>query len=121
MALRSTNPTTSTSQQQLRGAYEALDEQLGKAYWAASTVETKDRIYGIEEIVYDLLMRLYREQLDSNSPAYIQARQQVQTANEKLDELKQDIDSMIHAFNVAADVAAAIDKAVSLGTKYFGI
>jgi hypothetical protein len=121
MAHRLTNPAKSPSQEQVRDAYEAVDEQLGQAYWAASTVETKDRIYGIEEIVYDVLMQLYREQLESGTAAYTHVQRQVETVNEKLDQLKQEIDSIIHAVSVAADVAAAIDKAVSLGAKYFAI
>ena len=37
----------------------------------------------------------------------------------RIEQLKSDINSIIHAVNVATDVAAAADMAIGLAAKYF--
>jgi len=112
---------TAPTREQVRDAFQALYDGLGQAYWAATTIESKDRIYGIEEIVYEAVIELNKEDIESNDELYKQVKDQVKSVIDKIDKLKDDIDTIIHAINIAADVAAGIDKAVQLAAKYFGI
>src|ERR1035438_6374098 len=112
------NTAASPTQDEVRGAFQALYDQIVRAYWAASNID-KDRIKGIKESVYDSLMQLEQQQLEANSPLYGQVKTQMQTVIAKINQLKSDIDSIIHAVNIAADVAAAADKAIGLAAKYF--
>jgi outer membrane murein-binding lipoprotein Lpp len=109
------NPT----QDQVADAFQALYDQLVLAYHAASDDNTRDRINGIKEIVYDQLIQLEQQQLDANNALYGQVKGQMQKVIARIEQLKSDINSIIHAVNVATDVAAAADMAIGLAAKYF--
>ena len=115
------NNAANPTQDQVRDALQALYDQLGQAYWAASDINTKDRIYGIREVIYPVLIQLEQQQLDANNALYGQVKTQMQTVIARVNQLKSNIDSIIHAVNIATDVAAAADKAISLAGKYFAI
>lgn len=102
-------------------AMQSLYDTLTEAYWTASTIEAKDRIYGAEEVVFDILTELQREDLEANTAAFKAAAEKVVAVMGKVEQLKQDIDKLIHAMKVAVKVTAALDKGVQLATKYFGI
>jgi DNA repair exonuclease SbcCD ATPase subunit len=116
-----TNESNSPTRQELQNAFQQLYDGLTQAYWSASTIEAKDRIYGVEEVVFDVLTDLAREDLDSRTQVYEDVAINVKSALTKLDRLKEDIDQLIHAVKVASEVAGVIDKAVKLATKFFGL
>ena len=107
--------------QDVRDAFQDLYDNLRDAYWAASDIATKDRIYGTEEIVFDTLADLDREYLEQNSAVYKEVKGKIAPVLDKLDQLKADIDKIIRAVDVATQVAGALDKAIALASKYFGI
>ncbi|GDY19777.1 hypothetical protein LBMAG56_11220 [Verrucomicrobiota bacterium] len=109
------------SRQETLDAMQNLYDTLTDAYWAASTIEAKDRIYGAEEVVFDIVTELQREDLEANTAAFKAAGEKVAAAMGKVEQLKQDIDKLVHAMKVAVKVAAALDKGVQLASKYFGI
>ena len=109
------------SREETRLAMQSLYDNLTEAYWAASTIEAKDRIYGAEEVVFDILTQLEREDLEADTAAFKAAAGRVEAVLGKVDQLKRDIDKLVHAMKVAVKVTAALDKGVQLATKYFGI
>lgn len=121
MAKQATSISENPTQQQVREAFQDLYDQLGNAYWAATTTDTKDRIYGIEEVVYDLLMELDKRTLEANSAVYNEVKVRMETVIGRIDQLKRDIDGIIHAVKIAGNVTAAMDKAIGMAMKYFGL
>ena len=111
--------STTPSLEDLRDAFETLYDDLSAAYWSASTIEVKDRIYGTEELVADILDMFYLADLDKRTDVYKRVAADIQPSLVKLDELRKDIDSIIHAVTVAAKVADSIAKALGLAAKYF--
>jgi hypothetical protein len=106
---------------EMHDAYQGLYDALTSAYWAASTIEDKDRIQGMTETVYDIVSALNVDILEANTPAFLAVKSQISDGNTRLDKLKQQIDQMVHAVKIATQVAAGVDKAISLAAKYFGL
>lgn len=102
-------------------AYQQVYNSLTSAYWAASTIQNKDQIHGIMDVVFDLLTELNRESLDANSPEFQTLAKDLKGANDQLNTLKGQIDQLVAAVKVATQVASAIDEAITLAAKYFGL
>jgi len=105
---------------ELRQSFKDSYEDLSTAYWAASTIEAKDRIYGAEEIVENTLDALNAQDLEARDEVFKAVSAQLQPGLKKLDALKADIDKVIHAVNVAANVVRSLGKALDLAARYFG-
>jgi hypothetical protein len=116
-----TKKTNIPARQEVQKAFQELYDNLTQAYWSASTIEAKDRIYGIEEVVFDVLTELTREELDDRTEVFQEVADKVEPVLTKLDGLKQDIDQLIHAVKVASQVAGAIDQVVKLATRFFSL
>jgi ABC-type transporter Mla subunit MlaD len=102
-------------------AYQDLYNALTDGYWAASTIENKDKIHGLMDIVFDILTELNRDTLEADSQEFKDIAAHLKSANDQLNNLKAQIDKLIAAVKIATKVAAGIDKAVSLAAKYFGL
>jgi hypothetical protein len=107
------------SQQEVHDAYEALYERLSDAYWAASTIQDKDRIRGLEDALYDILTDLNAANLRSRTADYQTCKGLVEATNARLSTLKEDLDKVIHAVKIATQVAGALDKALAIAVKFF--
>ena len=110
---------TMESQQSLADALQDLYETLDKAFWVASTIEAKDMIRGLSEAVFDALTDLNRLDISSRTTDYQPIKTSITRINAKLDTLKSQIDQLVHEMQIAAQVAAAIDTAVSAAAKFF--
>ena len=115
----SNNKNITPSQQDVQKAFELLYEELNKAYWAASTIEDKDYLHGIIEIVSDILDQLDIADIKSRTQDFNALSQKVKDLNSRLDKLQQDIDTIIHAVNVATSVTNAIAQAIAVAAKFF--
>lgn len=108
------NPT----QQETQDAFQQLYDSLNQAYWSASTIETKDRIRGCSDVVYDILSQLTVDGIKSRSTDFQQLKDSVQSVNTKLKQLQKDIDTVIHNIQVATSVADGITKALGIAAKF---
>jgi hypothetical protein len=106
-------------QQEVHDAYQALYETLNDAYWAASTIEAKDRLHGLAESVFDIVTDLNRAEIKKRTAEYQATAKQVTAVSDKLATLKTDIRQLIHRVEVAGQVANAIDQAIRLASKFF--
>jgi len=102
-------------------AFQQLYDALDDAYWAATTIETKDRIRGVAEAILDAITELNRKEFDERSAKFQELGQTMSKVNAKLSQLKDDIDNLIHNIKTAATVASYIDRAIELAVKYFKI
>ena len=112
---------TPPSNPEVQAAVQALYDSLSQAYWSASTIDAKDRIYGTEEVLLDTLTNLAREDIEDRTETFEAALENVKPVLARLDQLRADLDKIIHAVKVAAQVADAIDQAVKQLTKYFAV
>ena len=100
--------------QDLSDAYSALLGDLNDAYWAASSLEVKDQLYGIIEAVTSLITQLVAADLASRDAAYAALVAQVAAVNKKLDVLQQQINSMINRINTAATIVSDVAKVLAV-------
>lgn len=107
------------SVQEVHAKFQELYNALGEAYWRASTIEAKDRILGLQEVVFDILTELNRADLSSRTPAYVALKEKVDDANERLKRLNGEIDRIIYAIEVARRVVTAIDQVVDIAGRFF--
>jgi hypothetical protein len=114
------SPTNNgVSLEEVHDSYQNAYIFLTSAYWAASTIENKDRIHGVMDVVFDLLTDLNRETLVADSDDFTALASELQSANAELTSLKNQIAQLIAAVKVATEVASAIDLAIALAAKYF--
>ena len=112
-------PANELTQQEVHDIFGELYKQLTDAYWSATTIEDKDRISGIKETVFDILTELNKASIRSNTEKFQELISKVNSVNVRLDKLKEDIDKVIHRVEIATRVAKAIDKVITLASKYF--
>jgi len=97
-------------------AFEALGEAydaLDKAYWAASTLTDKDRIYGLSTVILDEYNALAREGLAANTATYKSASAGLKAAKAKIAKLRDDINDMVHAIAIATQVVKVLGKVLA--------
>ena len=109
------NPT----QQDVHDVFGELYQSLTDAYWVASTITDKDRLRGAADAVFDIMTALNQADIKSRTQEYATLKDQVDVVTKKLKALQDDIDSIIHNVNVAANVVQAIGKALDFGGKFF--
>jgi len=103
---------------ELHDTLQMLHDELDVAYWDASTVVAKDKIKGIEDAIFDVLKTLNSADISQRTPAYQKAIDTVRLANGKLSELRNQMDRLVHNINTASEVAASIDKALTVIAKF---
>jgi len=100
--------------QEVLDALIELHEALDEAYWVASDVATKDRIYGIGRAVYVEQTRLSRLAIAERGKRYKAVNVDIKRVGERLKKLQDDIDDMIQAIDTVGQVVSAVGKVLSL-------
>lgn len=106
---------------QVHDAYQDLYNKLTSAFWAATTIENKDRIHGVMDLVFEILTALNRASLEASSPEFAAIGAKVKATNDQLTALKGEIGKLIAAITTATQVAATIDQALALAGKFFAL
>jgi hypothetical protein len=95
-------------------AYQELYEALGRAYWDATDIQSKDTVQGVREAVYDIITNLDEAQLDANTAKFLALVPTIKSANAAIAKIQDRIDQITKNINTAASVIAAISKVLSL-------
>jgi hypothetical protein len=103
--------------QDIHDAYGELHAALKNAYWAASTIEDKDRIRGLEDVVFDVLTVLNQQDIQSRTEQYRALQSTIKFVNSKLQRLSEDIDHIIHKVDVASSITNAVAKVASIAAQ----
>ncbi|MDE1178089.1 MAG: hypothetical protein PW789_16045 [Edaphobacter sp.] len=98
-------------------SYQQLFDTLGRAYWDATDMHSKDTIQGTREAVYEILTGLSRAKLEANATAYKALLPKIEHANKALEEIKEDIRTITKNINTAASVIEAISKVLAVAAK----
>jgi hypothetical protein len=110
-------PAGQPTVQDLNDAYSELLNDLNDAYWAASSMDAKDQLYGFIEAITSLVTQLNAADLTSRDAAYSALAVQVASANKQLGVLQKQINSLINRINTVAKIVADVDKVVAIAAK----
>ncbi len=94
--------------------YQAAYDALGRAYWDASDMQSKDRIYGAQQAIGDIVTAFDEQQLATNTELFTQLTPKIKAINTALKEIQQQITTITKNIDTAATVISAINKVVSL-------
>lgn len=111
----STTPIPSALQNpDLGDAYQAAYDALGRAYWEASDVDSKDLIHGAQEAIGEIITAIDEEDLATNTQAFLQLKPTIDGANAALKKIKDDIAKITRNISTASIVVAAVSKVLSI-------
>jgi len=110
-------PTGQPTTQDLSNAYSDLLDDLNEAYWAASSIDVKDRLYGMIEAISDIISALDKADFESRDATYASLAAKVTDINKQLAKLQTQIGSMISRINTAAAIVSDVAKALTLAEK----
>jgi hypothetical protein len=94
--------------------YQAVYDALGRAYWEASDINSKDLIYGAQEAIGEIITTLDEQDLANNTNVFNQLRPKIVAVNASLETIQAQISSITKNINTASTVISAISKALSL-------
>jgi len=94
-------------------AYQDLYNALGRAYWEASDIQSKDTVQGARDAIYDIITQLHQAQLEGNTARFIAIVPAIQSANAALKSIQTSIDQITKNISTVATVIAAINRILS--------
>ena len=94
--------------------YQAVYDALGRAYWEASDIKSKDLIYGAQEAVGEIITALNAQGLASNTSMFLQLQPKINAVNTSLQTIQTQITTITKNINTSATVISVISKALSL-------
>jgi hypothetical protein len=94
--------------------YQAAYDALGRAYWDASDVQSKDLIHGAQQAIGDIITAIDEQQLSTNTALFIQLTPKIKAINTALAQIQKDITSITKNIDTAATVISAVTKVMSL-------
>ncbi len=104
------NPDTAAS-------YQAVFDALGRAYWEAPDINSKDLIHGAQEAVGEIITALDEQGIADNTTLFIQLQPKIEATNDALKDIQNKITSITKNIGTAATVVSAISKLLTLFPK----
>lgn len=94
--------------------YQAAYDALGRAYWDASDLESKDLVHGAMEALGEIITAINQKDLAHNTQLFDQLKPQIDGANLALAQIKSQINQITKNISTAAIVIASVSKVLSL-------
>jgi hypothetical protein len=110
----STTPLSILQNPDAAATYQAVYDALGRAYWEASDINSKDLIYGAQEAIGEIITALDEQGLASNTNLFLQLQPKIAAVNASLQTIQAQISTITKNINTAATVVSVINKALSL-------
>lgn len=101
----------------LQKTFYTLYNNLKDAYWAASTVESKDEIHGAEDLVNQVLDTLDRSDLESDNEAMAGLTRSLKDSIKDLSDLQNKLNAIVHSVSIANTAIQAINDALTAAAK----
>lgn len=98
----------------LAAAYEQLFDELGKAYWHATDIESKDLLHGTQAAVGDIITALDEDLLASNTAAFMAMLPKVKAVNNALKQIQDSITKITKDIDTAGKVLGAVNQVLAL-------
>lgn len=108
-------------QQNLSNSYSTLLGDLNQAYWAADSLDEKDQLYSIIEVVTNLITQLNAADLATRDAAYNALKSQVATVNKQLTDLQGKINQLINRISTAAAIISDITQVLTFAAQVFPV
>jgi hypothetical protein len=102
-------------------AYQQLFDALTQAYWDATDISMKDQITSVKDELLDLIQNLDQIKIQAGTEILSQVTAQLTTVNKELKAIKDQITTITKRISTIGQVTAAIDRAISYGTKVVGL
>jgi hypothetical protein len=94
--------------------YQAAFDALGRAYWDASDIQSKDLIHGAQMAIGDIITAFDEQQLATNTALFIQLTPKIRAINIALTQIQEEISTITKNIDTAAAVISAATKVLSL-------
>jgi hypothetical protein len=94
--------------------YQAAFDALGKAYWDASDIQSKDLVQGARDAIGDIITAIDEEELATNTALFVQLAPKIKDINTALKKIQADITNITKNINTAASVISTISQVLSL-------
>jgi hypothetical protein len=98
--------------------YQALYDVLGRAYWEASDINSKDLVQGARESIYDIITDLDEAQLDANTALFLALEPKIKQTCVTLEKIQSDINSITKNITTASKVVDAINKVIGIAATF---
>ena len=109
------------SPEEVWDALNELRRALNDAYWEVKVIDEKsaDRLLALAQDIDSIQDDMDRDEIISNTAEYKKLKSRVNGVNDKLNQLKDDIDGLIHKVETTTKIVGFIEKAVNLAAKFF--
>ena len=94
--------------------YQAAYDALGRAYWDASDMASKDLIHGAMEAMNEIITAIDEQDLANNTQLFITFKPKIDAVNTALQTIKIQINQITKNISTAATVIATVTKVLSL-------
>jgi serine/threonine protein phosphatase PrpC len=101
------NPDTAAS-------YQAVFDALGRAYWEASDIASKDMIHGAQEAIGEIITQLDEQDLAANTAAFVQLLPKINSVNAALKTIKDQVSQITKNIGTAATIISSVSKVLAL-------
>jgi hypothetical protein len=101
----------------LQKLFYTLYSSLKDAYWAASTVESKDEIHGAEDLVNQILDTLDSKDIESDNDAMADLTKTLKYSIKDLSDLQNKLAAIVHNVSIANTAIQAITDALTAAAK----
>ena len=98
--------------------YQALYDSLGRAYWEASDINSKDLVQGARESIFDIITDLDEAQLDANTALFLALEPKIKQTCATLKKIQNDIDSITKNITTASKVVDGINKILGIAAMF---
>jgi hypothetical protein len=114
MGMSSTPQPPALQNADLGDIYQDAYDALGRAYWDATDIESKDLIHGAQEAIGDVITAIDEEDLAHNTDLFNNLKPKIDGINTALKKIKDEITQITKNINTAAMVVGAVSKVLSL-------
>jgi hypothetical protein len=105
--------TPALTDQQTIDAYQDLYDTLGRAYWDASDIHSKDTIQGARDSVFDIITELDEKELAANTEKFQALVGTIKATNKALADIQAQINQITKNIATAGSVLSAISKVLA--------
>ncbi len=95
-------------------AYQVLFDLLGRAYWDASDLDSKDLLHGAQMAVGDILHAIDKDELTRNTALFLQMKPKIDATNAALREIQTGVAKITRNIDTASKIIQAIAKVLSI-------
>ena len=110
----STTPSPILQNPDAAATYQAVYDALGRAYWEASDIGSKDLVHGAQEAIGEIITALDAQDLASNTNIFVQLQPKIAAANASLKTIQTQISTITKNIGTASTIISVISKALSL-------